>query len=224
MKKIINKNGIINFVIAFGLFLFQSIFILPFIKLGLNINNITIEQNVYISLFAESIVCLILLFLFKDYLEEKWLDFKQNYKEYLKLSFSNWAKGLAIMYISNFILMLIIGDQAANQNTIVSMIKIIPIGTLILTTILAPLTEELIFRKSLKDAIPNEKIFPIISGLLFGFMHVTSSASVLEYLYIIPYGALGYYFAKTLAKTDNIYSTIAIHFFHNFIFSIVLFL
>ena len=81
------------------------------------------------------------------------------------------------MYISNFILMLIIGDQAANQNTIVSMIKIIPIGTLMLTTILAPLTEELIFRKSLKDAIP---ICPgyISVSFAFGMMAVSMGLSI----------------------------------------------
>ena len=59
-------------------------------------------------------------------------------------------------------------------------------------------------------------LFILISGILFGSMHVIGSVtSVYDYLYIIPYSALGISFAALLYKTDNIFSTITIHSIHN---------
>ena len=55
----------------------------------------------------------------------------------------------------------------------------------------------------------------ITSGLLFGLVHVIGADNPLEYLLIIPYGALGMMFAKTINETDNVYSTILLHMLHN---------
>ena len=55
----------------------------------------------------------------------------------------------------------------------------------------------------------------ITSGLLFGLVHVMGANNYFEYLLIVPYGALGFMFAKTITETDNIYSTILLHMLHN---------
>ena len=51
--------------------------------------------------------------------------------------------------------------------------------------------------------------------LLFGGMHLLSASSLKELLFIIPYGSLGFFFAKAYYETDNIYTSIIMHIFHN---------
>ena len=77
-------------------------------------------------------------------------------------------------------------------------------------------TEEIVFRKCFKKAFPNKWIFIILSALVFGSLHViTTMTSPLELLYIIPYGALGASFAMMYQKTGTIYTSVAMHMFHN---------
>ena len=47
------------------------------------------------------------------------------------------------------------------------------------------------------------------------FSIATESTSLIEILYIIPYGALGFFFAKAFYETDNIFSSISVHMIHN---------
>ena len=46
-------------------------------------------------------------------------------------------------------------------------------------------------------------------------MHVLGSGSGLDYLYIIPYFALGAAFALLYYKTDNLFNSIIMHSMHN---------
>jgi membrane protease YdiL (CAAX protease family) len=83
---------------------------------------------------------------------------------------------------------------------------------------MAPLIEEIIFRKAIREAIKNKKLYVIVSSLIFGAFHILGAAeSLFSWLYVIPYAALGVSFAYTYIKTDNIYSSMCLHSFHNFI-------
>lgn len=94
-----------------------------------------------------------------------------------------------------------------------------------MTSILAPFIEELIFRKAFKDAIKSKWLFVLTSGIVFGCLHVVGSISSLyEILYIIPYSSLGIAFALAYHETDNIFSSIFLHFLHNtIVMSLVIF-
>ena len=83
-------------------------------------------------------------------------------------------------------------------------------------SIFAPLTEELIFRKGIREIFNNKYLYIIISGIFFASMHVTSEdLGINTLLYLIPYSSLGITFAYTYYKTNNIFSTIMLHSFHN---------
>ena len=90
-------------------------------------------------------------------------------------------------------------------------------------SIYAPLVEELIFRKSIKDTFDNfgnnriiNYLYIITSGFIFAGMHVLDNNAILiDYLYIIPYLGLGCAMSAVYTKTNNIFSSIMIHFFHN---------
>ena len=97
-------------------------------------------------------------------------------------------------------------------------------------SIYAPFTEELIFRKSIKDMVISYKdskitkyMYIVISGLIFGSLHVLGMAtSILDYLYIIPYTSLGIAFASLYYKSDNIFSSMCMHRVHNTVAIILL--
>ena len=170
----------------------------------------------YLAMILKYLLIIIFyLFYYKNYLKEKWKDFRLNFKKYFKIAFNDWIIGFIIMYVSNIFIMRIIGTPGQNEETVQKLISYTPMFAFLLTTILAPIVEEMVFRKSLKDCFKNKIIFMIVSGFLFGFVHVMGSSSYLEYLLIIPYGALGVSFAHTLNETDNIYPTIMMHAIHN---------
>ena len=76
-------------------------------------------------------------------------------------------------------------------------------------------------RKSIKEIIPGKNIitkylYILTSGLVFAGMHLLGQVtSTLDYLFLIPYGALGVAFAALYHKTDNIFSTMMMHSLHN---------
>ena len=121
------------------------------------------------------------------------------------------------MIISNLALNAINnGAIAGNEEAVREMIQQLPFYMIFQTIIYAPITEEIIFRKSIRNITNNKYLYIILSGLIFGGMHVIGSAnSLVDALYIIPYGALGMAFAALYYKTNNIFSTITIHSFHN---------
>ena len=97
-----------------------------------------------------------------------------------------------------------------------SIISIITIG------ILAPIIEELTFRKAFKDIFKNKWLFILGSGLIFGALHVVLSLnSPWDLFLIIPYSSLGIAFGYTYYKTDNIYTSIIMHVFHNTALTII---
>ena len=161
------------------------------------------------------LIIIFYLFYYKNYLKEKWKDFRLNFKKYSKIAFNDWIIGFIIMYVSNIFIMRIIETTGQNEEAIQKLISATPIFAILLTTLFAPIIEEMIFRKNLQDCFKNKKIFMILSRLIFGFIHVMGTSNYLEYLLIIPYGALGVSFAHTLNETDNIYPSIMMHAIHN---------
>ena len=122
------------------------------------------------------------------------------------------------MMISNFIINSLTGTIAGNEQSIQNTLTKLPLYTFIQAAIFAPFVEEMVFRQSIKNIITNKTTFIIASGLIFGGLHVIGNIHTLyDILYIIPYATPGIVFAYILAKTDNIFVPITIHFIHNFL-------
>ena len=218
VKNFINWKGLILGIIVFLLFYFSSYFqLIPIILLNWNIRTITESQNVILSTFSNIILLLILFLIFRKDIIKEWKKFKSNFLENIDTGIKYWLVGLAIMMGSNIIINIVMNlGQAANEQAVQQMISALPWLMFINAGIIAPCTEELIFRKSFRKAFPNKWLFILISALVFGSLHVvTSMTSPIELLYIIPYGALGGAFAYMYQKTDTIFTSIAMHIFHN---------
>lgn len=157
-------------------------------------------------------ILLVIMLFFGPKLVNDWYTLK---KDDLKIAYKNWVFGLIIMYMSNFIILFFTKDLATNETANRAILDQAPIYAILAMVLIAPITEELVFRLSLKNIFKHKYVYCVVSGLLFGLMHLTTATTLLEFLFIIPYGSLGFFFAKTLYETDNIYSPIITHITHN---------
>lgn len=141
-------------------------------------------------------------------------DFKNFKQTYVGVAIKNWILGLIIMMISNIIITTILKDIAANENANRQLLLNYPISNFITMIFIGPLIEEITFRASFKNAFKKWWTFALTTGLIFGLAHI-AEWNLTEFLYIIPYGALGFFFAKAFYETDNIYTSFIAHMIHN---------
>jgi len=219
-KKII---AITKFVLLLILLLtFKSIYVMA---LPGNYENFSLSQQIIAMFSADIIFLVIIIAIYFKTLKKDFKNFFKNFLTNFEIAFKYYLIGFIVMVVSNLIIVTFIKNAiAGNEEAVRSLINLAPLYMIFSVGIYAPLTEELIFRKGLRDIIDNKYIYILTSGIFFGFMHVIGSVtSPLDYLYLIPYSSLGIAFAFTYSKTNNIFSTIMMHSLHN-TFAIVLYL
>ena len=225
MIKINDKvKYIIKGIIVFIIFeLSTYLQYIPIKLFNIDIKTMNYSTAVVLSTFSSVIVFFILFLMYRKDLKKYFKDFWKNKENYMDIGIRCWIIGLLIMFVSNFILnFLLKAGGAANEKAVQTMIKSLPILMIIDAGFIAPFNEEIIFRKALKDIFKNKWLFITISFLLFGGVHVVSSANtLLDYLFIIPYGALGASFAYAYYKTNNLFTSITLHMIHNIILIIL---
>ena len=224
MDKNDTLNRIFLFVGILLLFFFSSLFqIIPIKLLHLNIKEITSNQNILLTIFSNTVTVILLIIIFRKDLKEEFSDFKSNYKTQLDVAFKIWVIGLVLMAVFNSIIGKINpNDVANNEQAVRSMLKVNPWAMVINTGLLAPIVEELVFRKSFRVTFKNNLAFILISGLVFGALHVVLSVDNLyDYLYLLPYCSLGIAFSYMYYKTKNIFAPISMHIIHNLIITLL---
>ena len=215
-----NKNKILKSVITYLIFhysfLIQYLIVFVF---HLSREQVAKSDFLVITISAASslIISIIFYFLYQKDLKEDFKKFKENFKKDLDISLTCWGIGLVIMAVCNIILLQVFHSGGANnENMVQQYIKSVPGIFAIEVCFLAPFSEEFVFRKTLHDVFGNTKIFIIASFLLFGIVHVYPTAETfVDWLYIIPYGAMGAAFATAYQKTDTVFSSMSIHLIHN---------
>ncbi|MDD6879194.1 MAG: CPBP family intramembrane metalloprotease [bacterium] len=218
------RNRFILFMGVLLLFFLSSLFqIIPIKLFNIDPANITDSQQIYLTLFSNFILALILIIIFRKSIKEDFKKLKKNFFTIFDKSFTIWIIGLTCMATFNIIINKFFPTSIANnEETIKSMITVNPVIMLLSTSIFAPIIEELVFRKGFRIAIKNNFAFVLISGLVFGALHVVLSIqSIYDYLYILPYCSLGIAFSYIYYKTDNIYAPIMIHMIHNFLITLL---
>ena len=208
--------GIIVLIFYFITLLFPFQLI-PFSLLGIDYTTLPLWIRIVYSFAFELLQFGIIIFLLKDQLKKDLADLKKHHNEYFKKYFIYWFILLGIMMISNLLIIwLTPNEMANNEQSIHEMLKMAPLYTFITAVFIAPLKEEFVFRRGIRNLISNDILFILVSGLMFGSLHVvTSLTSWWQLLYIIPYSAPGFIFAYLLTKTDNVFVPGFIHFIHN---------
>ena len=219
-EKNTNYLIIIRSIIMFFVYWFSAYLQLIPIKL-FKITSETVNKNpnisVLLSLFSTLIVFIIILIVYRKDLIKEFKLFKNNFITCIDTGFKYWFIGVLIMFACNIILAFGFKSGGANnENLVQSFIKTLPILMGIDICLIGPFVEEIIFRKTIKDVFKNKWIFVALSFLLFGGAHVISNAkTIIDWLYIIPYGALGASFAYSYHKTDTVFTSMSIHMIHN---------
>ena len=209
---------IIYLTIVLLLFYSSSLFrLIPIYLFNIDLN--TCSDLVFNStrLFANAVTALILFFIYFKDLKIDLKKFKNNFKEIISSSIKYWIVGFIIMMITSMLIGIFSPiNTSTNEEGVRSIIYSTPIIAFLMSSILAPFTEEIIFRKAFKDALKNKCLFIITSGVVFGALHVVGTIeSLYGLLYIFPYTSLGIAFALAYYKTNNIFSSIFLHFMHN---------
>lgn len=222
MKEKLKKHmKLLKGIIAFVIF-FCSSFIQKILIEILNFKEITTKEAIIINCIASAIITILLIFLYKKDLKEEFKIFKSNLSDNIDIGIKYWLLGLAGMMISNIILSIFLNaGQAENEELVQKMIETLPYLLIISAGILAPINEEIVFRKVFKDNIKNKIVFVLVAGLIFGYMHVAGCDNLLQFLYIIPYSSLGISFAIMYNKTNTVFTSISMHMFHNLVLTIL---
>ena len=221
MKERIKKS--IPYIFVFALYYaFPYIFNFIFDIFNVDLSKLNIYIILGILLLMDIVPILFLIYVYRKELKEEFIinkeTFKNNFDKYIRL----WLFGLILMCVSNSIITIFTNIEISNNEEAVRDIaKMLPIYSLFTTCICAPLGEELAYRKTIGKIFDNKKIAIIMSGLIFGLAHVLGTyESLVDLLYVIPYGLFGSVFMYMYLDSKTIWSTISIHFMHNAILMI----
>ena len=204
-------------LLTFLIFYFSSYLqVIPIALFNIDVNNYTASDLAIVNTFTDLILVLILIVLYFKELKKEFKSFKKNWKLNMDTAFKYWFIGLMIMCISNIAIGLITSlGTSSNEQAVQTLVSSNPYLMLFTAGILAPIAEELTFRKGVSKIFKNKWVYATASGLIFGLLHVIGSGNILEYLYVIPYGSLGFFFAITYYDTKSIYPSIIMHAIHN---------
>lgn len=187
-----------------------------------NVNDFFVTM---INLMVYFIDVAIFFFIYRKTIFKEWKSFLTHFKEYFRIALKNWGKGFVFMFLVNYILLLITGGMAGNEEQNRELLEQIPVFSVFAMVFLGPILEEIAFRKGFRHVFKKKKLFLICTAILFGSMHIIQSVdytnfmtilgSWKEILYIVPYSLLGYYFGKAYYETDCIFTSIFAHMIHN---------
>ena len=212
MKK--HKDIIIGILVFLGYLLLSAYADNILILLGFNKLSTTLK--LIVSIIYEILILLTIIFIYLKTIVNDFIGYKQNIKYYINNYLKYFFLNLGLMMIANIIIINITKiNNSTNQEYITELLGKYPIYTIITTILIAPITEELIFRLNIRNIFKNNFIFIITSGLVFGALHMTVATSIKELLFIIPYSIPGFIFAYTLTKSKNIFVPISLHMLHN---------
>lgn len=219
------KKNIKEFLTKFGkgilvisiYFIMNELIVLPFILAGINYDTIPLLIKVIYATIYEIAMIGIIILILKNEIKNAFKDIKENHMKYFSKYIKYWFLALIIMFASNLVITFISkGGIAGNEETIRTMFSQAPIYIFISSVFFAPILEELVFRQGIRNIFSNNIVFIVISGLVFGGLHVVGNVNAwYDILYLIPYCTPGFIFAYILTKTDNIFVTMGLHFLHN---------
>ena len=219
-----NVKNIFKLIISFVLFFNISLVITYIFKLvGINYSDFNYIDYACLNTFIELIMFVVVLLFYKKYLKKDLVLFKLNKKDYIKKIISYFLIFLVVKYgvaLFSGLLLVMLGSDlvtSENQEAVVNLAKTLPFMMMISTSLLAPFVEEGIFRLGIRKVINNKYLFILVSGLIFGFMHIFPTELPLYVALIesLNYVTMGLLLAYIYNETDNIYVVIIIHALNN---------
>ncbi len=193
MKKDVLKAGLSLIIFNYLPFIIVLIMMLGF--------KMTFEENDSFNLsllncVSSLAIAIVMLIMNRDLIKDGIKKAKEKYKKNVILKFlQNAIVVLLALYVIRFLgsyiselLATILNLKSTtidNQTTIESLLGSAPAMMIISACILAPVSEELIFRGSFKKAIKNKWVYITVSGLTFGLSHITDNVLFIMEILVI---------------------------------------
>lgn len=172
-----------------------------------------------IELTSKIMAIIVLAYVFRKAMIRDLVDFKNKFWKYIAIIVLAMILSLVLsLGVAKIYEAIGIEGQSENQSIIEQALStaIMPIG-FITVVFLAPILEELIFRKALFGVVEKKYNWSkltavIISTIVFSAIHVMSLDNL---KYIFQYIPLSFVISYAYAYTENIYIPISIHFLNN---------
>lgn len=224
------RNIIKIIILLFIFFFIGKFFANLFISFGFKYQDFDFKDQGYFEALIEIILSIIVYLFYRKTFNNDYNKYLNNHQGNKKLFLKLFAIFLLIKIISGVVtglLMIIFGytnTVSENQNIINLISDSSPFMMLISASIFAPIVEEGIFRLGLKKVFKNKYVFIVVSGLLFGFMHIFPTDLNLTEALIqsVSYVTMGVTLAYMYSENDNIWLNIGIHSLNNFLSMIAL--
>ena len=213
LQKIYTRSLLVIFLFFFSSF----VEIIPILIFRIDLDTMSTVTSSYLSLFSQVFLVIILIAIYWSELKAEFQVFWKNRMKNLDIGFKYWFLGFIVMAVSNFLIAFLLPKAVAgNEESVREIIYASPWISLISTGFLAPFIEEITFRKAFRNMISNDTLFILISGLIFGSLHVVLSIrSLYDIAFLVPYCSLGIAFGFIYAKTKTVFSSITVHTLHN---------
>lgn len=225
-EKIIN---VLKLVFAFLLFMYFSYFLSIVLKLlGVDINKLSLLSKTLINLVIAILMTAIMTIIYRKDLTKDFKEFKYNWKSKIFFTLKLFGIFLLLKFLASYISVIfstmfnIEQITSENQTTINDLLGQFPLLMSLSAVMLAPYYEEMLFRLGFKKCINNKKIFILVSGSLFGLIHIfpTDLHFGVALIQSIPYVMMGVCLAYFYQKYNNIFYSILVHFYNN-LFSVI---
>lgn len=212
------KNICIALLILLGFFLSNIILNAFFWPLTA---SFSVATQHFFSNIIKLVLCIILFFLFQK-------ELKQNFKSITKINIKKYLIiyiiAMLCVEIINYFIFKLTNTLSTNDAVAKAFILSFPLNGIISSVILAPFYEELLFRLNFKNCFDKKWIFIIITGILFGGIHLLAASNTVELLYGISYVILGTALSYIYYDSKNIFASIGFHSFNNIIQIIIIFI
>ena len=178
--------------LIFNIFVFIFYFIYSIVPIAvMKIFHLRLLNPLYKSIFLIFMCTLYILFITFLYRKELKEDLKSFNIKYIFKYIPIYLLGILLMGLSNFILSNITGSNLSqNEINIRENIKLLPIYMSFSAVVFAPIVEEITFRKTFRNIISDNVLFVLISGSIFGIVHLSGSTTN-DMLMIIQYIIMG---------------------------------
>lgn len=225
MKKNNKLNALIIAVIWYAIYLLYSTVFNDILSM------IGITDGTVIMLIADLLFFFGIVFYYRDDIKKSYKEFKENYtiKEKLKIVFLG-VLGIFILnilggVISGLLFQGISDELDDNTEAIYSLADISTIAMVFKTLIFAAVAEELLYKKTVRNVISNDKLFIIVSSLIYAFMNIAYAemglSTVVDFIRCFLVSILlSYTYVK---QKDNIFIVMLIKFIYTFIPLIMMF-
>lgn len=213
-----NRKALKNILRSFGcLLLYLNSGYLKIILANLfNIKKASNFNNIVLTTISSLIIACIIVLAYKEELIKEFKIYKKNFSDSFDIGLKYWFIGLFGMMVSNILIGIFLkAGQSNNEKLVQEMISSFPLLMILNAGILAPINEEILFRKCFRNVIKNNYVFVIISGLIFGYLHVIGAKTLAQNLFIIPYSMLGISFGIMYVKTKSVFTSMTMHMIHN---------